>query len=116
VRRKSFGDLFLLILGLFLKAPALLSSLRYAKRPSGGLRVWTVSALRRLSMEEPLPARRALQPSSLTTHLTRKARQAARFNHLQSREQKAAEPEQYSALRRLQRIVFLSHSQVQTSL
>ena len=53
----------------------LLSSLRYAKRPSGGLRVWTASALRRLGMAEPLPARR--EPSSLTTHLTRKARQAA---------------------------------------
>jgi len=55
----------------------LLSSLRYAKRASGGMRVWTASALRRLGMEEPLPARRALQSSGLTTHLTRKARQAA---------------------------------------
>ena len=55
----------------------LLSSLRYAKRPSDGLRVWTASALLRLGMEGPMPARRALQPSSLTTHLTRKARQAA---------------------------------------
>jgi len=32
-----------------------------------------------LRQEGPLPARRALQPSSLTTHLTRKARQAARL-------------------------------------
>jgi len=40
----------------------LLSSLRYAKRPSGGLRVWTASALRRLGMAEALPARGALQP------------------------------------------------------
>jgi len=42
-----FGSHFLLILGLILEAWALFSSLRYAKRPPGGLRVWTASALRR---------------------------------------------------------------------
>jgi len=38
-----------------------------------------VCAATLIRQEGPLPARRALQPSSLTTHLTRKARQAARL-------------------------------------
>jgi len=61
-----FGDRFLVILGLILMDFDLLSSLRYAKRPTGpsGCASAASAALRRLAMEEPLPARRAWQPSA----------------------------------------------------
>ena len=75
-----FGDRFLVSGGLILKACALLSSLRYAKRPSG-LRVArldgpcaaTLVNGRAIACAPRLAALRL----SLTTHLTRKARQAA---------------------------------------
>ena len=52
-----------------------------AVRPCGLRNATASAALRPLPMKEPLAARRALQSSSHTTHLTRKVRQAARFYH-----------------------------------
>jgi len=60
-----FGDRFLVILGLILMDFDLLLSLRYAKRPSGGLRDWTASALRRLGIAIACaPRLAAVQPHS----------------------------------------------------
>jgi len=73
-----FGDRFLVILGLILMDFDLLSSLRYAKRPS--LRVARLDGVCAATLRHggAIAKRRALQPSSLTTHLTRKAQQAVR--------------------------------------